>query len=246
MFVLKSFFLLSLICGVTGFCIQDGQKLTCFNEMTFEDYVVTAKSLYLYNSFINRNTLREKLPNVDVVYVYGHYVSETCAEIQYIVEIYGCHGKRIDRKRIATFTSQILALTAIYDSDFKDTVTTSTTLLAVFTTTTTYVVHDDDDDNLEDDAPNYDAAIVAGTVPVLTIVFVLVFVWLYRKARGLPTPSTSATGVFGFSFRRQASPQPPPPSPGPPRFQSTPLSTIVNPSYLGYFRTIFLSNQYML
>lgn len=89
---LKALIFLSFLIVVTTKCIKQDDDLLCFNTLRFEDYVLSATSLYLFNSFIDAKTLEEKLPNVNFVYVSGLYVTDTCFELKGKVEIHGCHG----------------------------------------------------------------------------------------------------------------------------------------------------------
>ena len=98
----KAFMLLCCITTVTSHCILDRTKLMCFDEVSFDEYYTNVEILYLHNSYISAETFQRKLPNVDVVYVSGLHVSETCFELEDIVKIYGCHGKSLKQKVIVT------------------------------------------------------------------------------------------------------------------------------------------------
>lgn len=89
----KHLLLLCLCVKVASYCIRETEKVSCFREFVYDEYYANAKTLFLQDSFINKITLRERFPSVNVVYVTGLYASETCFELNYSVEIYGCDGK---------------------------------------------------------------------------------------------------------------------------------------------------------
>ena len=92
MATVKYFLLLCFVCSVTSICMEDYSKLTCFNELTIEDYHFETKTLILTDSFVSVHVFKDKLPNVRTVYVSVVYTAEVCTELKTLVTIYGCQG----------------------------------------------------------------------------------------------------------------------------------------------------------
>ena len=93
--IAQVFIFLCAVHVVAMFCLSEPETLTCYNEFFVDMQISAARTLVLYDSYINRAKLQMSFPRIRRVFVSGIYVQDTCEELKDYVKIYGCRGKFI-------------------------------------------------------------------------------------------------------------------------------------------------------
>ena len=107
--IAQVFIFLCAVRVIAMFCLSEPETLTCYNEFFDDMHISPARTLVLYDSYINRAKLRMSFPNIRIVFVSGIYVQDTCEELMDYVKIYGCRGKVVSLKLSSTFIAKCLS-----------------------------------------------------------------------------------------------------------------------------------------
>ena len=107
--IAQVFYFLCAVRVIAMFCLSEPETLTCYNEFLDDMHISRARTLVLYDSYINRAKLRMSFPNIRIVFVSGIYVQDTCEELMDYVKIYGCRGKVVSLKLSSTFIAKCLS-----------------------------------------------------------------------------------------------------------------------------------------